>query len=225
MFRMTMNVLRAWLILGSVGVLLACDRREGAPGSPVQARSIVVPDGPGAILEGELIPARILETPPARLEIVSRGAPGPIRMGEKASVMFQLKNAGSEAVWVVRPLDGSEWGRSPVCLLEIRDEAGRLQEFMPIRECANMNLLKGDDFTQLEAGQSLQEPLGELLWWWKPARPGAYSLQMTYDTSSPFIGNWAGWQAWHLDARCRELLSLVPRGKWSSDPVMIEVLP
>ncbi len=121
-------------------------------------------------------------------------------------------------------LDGSGFGRAPECLLEIRDEAGELQKVTMPGICDVWGPLSEGAFKKLNSGEVLERPLESILPWWRPTRPGTYTVTLTYDSTTPYIGRWAG-EATHLNARCRELLALVPKGKFVSNPVTITVVP
>jgi hypothetical protein len=175
------------------------------------------------ILQGELVP-KPAHPKPARLEVVGTGPSGPIRVGERFYGEFRLKNAGTEDLWVVGSLDGSFNGRPPASVLEIRDEAGQLQKIQLPGVCGVVDPFGEDAFKNLKPGEVLERSLQSTLPWWRPTQPGTYTIVLTYDSTSPYLQNWAGGTG-RLSARCRELLALVPKGKFVSNPVRITVVP
>jgi hypothetical protein len=174
-------------------------------------------------LPGELI-ATPADPKPAKLEVIGTGPAGPLRIGERFYGEFRLKNAGTRDAWVLGSLDGSAFGRAPECILEIRDEAGEIQKVNLPGICQMWGPFGELAFKKLKPGEVLEERLASTLPWWRPTRPGTYTITLTYDTTMPYLQRWAG-EATHLNARCRELLALVPKGKFVSNPVRITVVP
>lgn len=162
--------------------------------------------------------------PGSALEVVADGPNEPIPVGTRAPVVFRLKNAGDAPVWVLGSLDGSwDGSRFPKCLVEIRDEAGVLQEPEIRGVCGFMDPLTERQFVQLKPKETLAQPLSTRLAFWKPTRPGTYTVRMTYDTSDPTLSKWGG-TAPTVNARTRELQALVPKGKVVSNTVTVRVV-
>ncbi|HVE42567.1 MAG TPA: hypothetical protein VNM14_21990 [Planctomycetota bacterium] len=209
-----------FLIAGSVFLIAASYWPAGTPPQTAPVAPLI--EG-GRILPGELV-ATPANPKPTRLEVIGSGPAGPLRIGERFYGQFRLKNAGTEEVWVVGSLDGSPFGRAPECLLEIRDEAGEIQKVTLPGICGEWGPLGELAFEKLKPGGVLERPLASILPWWRPTRPGTYTITLTYDSTTTSLQRWAG-ATRHLNARCRELLPLVPKGKFVSNPVRITVIP
>jgi hypothetical protein len=156
--------------------------------------------------------------------MIGTGPSGPLRVGERFRGEFRLKNAGTQDVWVLASLEASLVGRPPACLLEIRDDAGRLQEIPLPGVCGTGDPLVEAAFKKLKAREVLDQPLQTLLPWWRPTQPGTYTIILTYDGRAPSI-QYAAVDPRKLSARCRELLDLVPKAKVVSNPLKIMVVP
>jgi len=193
------------------------ERPSLLPGAPSLVESKDV------IMDGEEVAPPPLAVSPSSLEIVAAAPPNPIRRGERVGVGFWLKNSGPKPVWVVRSLDGSALGRSPKCVLEIRDESGRLEVPEVAKDCGNLNPLREEDFIFLGPKEVLPAALHTTVGCWKPSHPGIYSLRMTYDTTAPLIQRWAG-DTRILSPRVRELLSLVQKGRVVSDILKVSIV-
>ena len=86
-----------------------------------------------------------------------------------------------------------------------------------------MNPLNDRDFEELQPGARSEGRLNHLLGWWKPA-PGEYWIRLTYDSTGPYLQSWAGTTS-TVSRRSRELLALVPKGRFTSNAVKVTVTP
>jgi len=187
--------------------------------------ALIPAEDPDRIKEDE----RIAAPPPGvelgTLEVVGVGPADPVPIGQRVEVRFFLRNPGRRPVIHAGSLEGSSHGRSPACWLSIRDAEGREEKPQPPSRCGNQNSLESGDFRRLGAGETETQGLVSDIGWWKPSHPGVYTVTMTYDTSSPYIEAWTGRDGFSLGPRARELLSVVPKGRFTSNVVTVTIVP
>lgn len=207
------------VLISAIAYWLAVPNQRTSPHPATHALDVST----DAIKNGEEVASSPPGLAPSSLEIFAAGPTNPIKMGERVSVGFWLKNPGRTSVWVVRSLDGSCFGRYPKCVLEIWDETGR-HEFPDVPPgCGTLNPLIEADFIHLGPQQVHPKALGTMVGWWKPSHPGVYSIRMTYDTTGNLIQLWAG-STRTLSTRLRELLRLVPKGRFVSDIMKVSIV-
>jgi hypothetical protein len=131
--------------------------------------------------------------PPPRgnssLEVVVELLKPAIRVGERLPARFYLKNVGTSGVTVLGTLHNSEFGRYPLCRVEILDQDGNRQTWQPGLRCGNTNPLDPRDFHDLQPGRQI-ELQHEMLGVWTPSRPGTYTIRYHYDGRGKVFGAW-----------------------------------
>ena len=127
--------------------------------------------------------------------------------------MIRIKNAGTKAIDVMKPVDGSEGLRYPIYSCVLTGPDGKR---IPgnRRTCLYCNPLRKDDLLPLEPGEEFDPQLLE--WWdtslrnWVPTNVGKHKLRVTIDFSASDTNRWCG-SGRNDVATIRTLLERVPR--------------
>lgn len=199
-----LNVCLAGALAWTASRVFAAKERRPAVEDPVLGKLPGLPD----------LPLAALEIVAQEKEVTNPAIRAPW-------IEFSIKNVADVPVWVVRPLDGSDYGvRTPKCRVMIWDAAGRRADpSLPIR-CGTLNSLALGDFVSLKPGEAL--PLRQFLVHPETALPeGEYTIQCLYETQGPYR-LWLGTDRFHTP----ELLSRidqVPKGTFLSAPLRVRV--
>jgi len=165
------------------------------------------------------------------LEVVAELSKPEIRVGEHLPARFYLRYAGKSPVTVLESLHNSEFSRYPLCRVQILDPDGNPQTWQPPLRCGNTNPLDLREFHDLQPGGQI-ELHHEMLGYWKPLRPGTYTISYRYDGRGKVLGAWRpfggpGWNtksSRHSDAILSRLRT-VAQELVESKPRTFEVLP
>jgi hypothetical protein len=108
-------------------------------------------------------------------------------VGEIPLLTVRFINNTGEEVTLLRPLDGSQYGRHPVYRVKMRDAAGKAVDG-PVGLCGTLNRLKATDFIRIPAGQSFapfgDEPYAAPELYRPPVqKPGVYTVRFYYSST------------------------------------------
>lgn len=168
----------------------------------------------------------------ANIEITALSAKRETRVGEPLPLQISLCNRSEVPIPVLPAVDGSDYGRFPRYIIEVRDERGRLWNIQPpIRRCGNVDPITEDSFVILEPGASLSpfhSPyMHYMLHWWEPTRPGVYNVRCIYEGGPQVYDNTLmGFFRAHMVVPTpvlRTLFDRMPVGKYVSNDVTIVV--
>jgi hypothetical protein len=118
-----------------------------------------------------------------------------LRVGHAPRFRVRLRNRSRERILLVRSLDGSDAGRSPMVTIALAgpDPGWRNHG---VARCGNMNALMPDDFIELAPGDAL-DPFAN--GWWPDVIlrgcftvPGRYTATFRYSTMEPDVRQWLG---------------------------------
>ncbi|GMW01674.1 MAG: hypothetical protein AMXMBFR84_28110 [Candidatus Hydrogenedentota bacterium] len=131
-------------------------------------------------------------------------------VGEKVAITAILTNRSGKTVYLARPLDGSERGRSPVARFTVEAPPSALPKEQ-LGLCGNTNPIDTGAFVEVPDGGSLPLVIDGGFWLNYELNRGAgeYRIQMTYSTEATEPSAWVGGPMQPL-AENRILLSIAP---------------
>ncbi len=154
------------------------------------------------------------------------------KVGHTLPVEFRIRNVGCAPIPVLPALDASDRGwRYPSYIVEVRDPEGRLLNVKPGARCGNVNPLRERKFAILQPGEELDPfpspGIHYMLWWWKPERPGVYTIRCIYDgggidpetTGHPY----SRWSMSELTPTLVSMIQRTPRGRVVSNEVSLTI--
>jgi hypothetical protein len=169
---------------------------------------------------------------PVVLGLVLRGPDAPQPVGRSIDVEVAVRNLGTEAVWIVGVVGGSEEGiRYPHYRPAVTRDGAVVAEPAP-PEDPLVGPLRVVDFRRLGPGEGFDPTRGEgaaylpLITFatFQPTEPGAYQYTLTLSTESQDPEEWLG--RYNQEAEREAVLDLVarvPRLTVTSPPALVEV--
>ncbi|MES2462909.1 MAG: hypothetical protein V4671_20180, partial [Armatimonadota bacterium] len=111
---------------------------------------------------------------------------------------IRLINNTEQEITLLRPLDGSQYGRYPVYRVKMRDVAGKAVDG-PVGLCGTLNPLTAEDFIRIPAGQAYapfgDEPYAAFELYHPPVeKPGVYTVRFYYSSASSDISWYMGFE-------------------------------
>ena len=104
------------------------------------------------------------------------------RVGQPLPVEFRLRNGGGDHAWVVT----GDVGGGAFLRIQVFDSLGQDLRW-DARGCATRDFIRRRDYVLLGPGEAT-DPLPERLSvWWRPPRPGRYTVVATYLYTPPDI--------------------------------------
>lgn len=123
------------------------------------------------------------------------------RVGDAPQLSVKLINHGSEVIYLVGSLDGSEGlVRYPHAAITASGPSGATNPGF-VGPCGTTNPLRPEDFVRLEPGASFDPYMrvddkgffsSAFLFWYRFNVPGAYTFVFHYSTKSKRIKDWGG---------------------------------